>query len=105
MLDSDDDGVPDYLDLCPDTPIEARGYVDINGCLIDADDDGVPDYRDDCPDTPFEARETVDDRGCPKDSDFDGIPDYLDDCPKVPGLPEFNGCPEMKKEEEIMNNE
>ena len=105
LLDSDDDGVPDYLDLCPDTPIEARGYVDINGCLIDADDDGVPDYRDDCPDTPFEARETVDDRGCPRDSDFDGIPDYLDDCPKVPGLPEFNGCPEMKKEEEIMNNE
>ena len=94
LLDSDDDGVPDYLDLCPDTPIEARGFVDINGCLIDADDDGVPDYRDDCPDTPFEAREMVDHRGCPKDSDFDGIPDYLDDCPRVPGLPEYNGCPE-----------
>lgn len=94
LLDSDDDGIPDYLDLCPDTPIEARGYVDINGCLIDADDDGVPDYRDDCPDTPFDARESVDHRGCPKDSDFDGIPDYLDDCPKVPGLPEYNGCPE-----------
>ncbi|GAB1415811.1 hypothetical protein MASR2M117_12170 [Paludibacter sp.] len=94
LLDSDDDGIPDYLDLCPDTPIEARGYVDINGCMIDADDDGVPDYRDDCPDTPFDARESVDHRGCPKDSDFDGIPDYLDDCPKVPGLLEYNGCPE-----------
>ncbi len=102
LLDTDDDGVPDYLDLCPDTPVEARGFVDINGCLIDADDDGVPDYRDDCPDTPFAARGMVDHRGCPKDSDFDGIPDYLDDCPKVPGLPEFNGCPEIKKEVRIL---
>ncbi|MEA4982301.1 MAG: OmpA family protein, partial [Paludibacter sp.] len=29
---------------------------------------------------------------------FDGIPDYLDDCPRVPGLQEFRGCPEIKKE-------
>ncbi|MDD4427977.1 MAG: DUF5723 family protein [Paludibacter sp.] len=98
LLDTDDDGVPDYLDLCFDTPIEARGFVDINGCLIDADDDGVPDYRDDCKDTPFEAREMVDHRGCPKDTDFDGVPDYMDDCPRVSGLPEFRGCPEIKKE-------
>ena len=105
LLDTDDDGVPDYLDLCPDTPLEARGFVDINGCLIDADDDGVPDYRDDCPDTPFAARGMVDHRGCPKDSDFDGIPDYLDDCPRVPGLPEFNGCPEIKKEVRILFQE
>jgi outer membrane protein OmpA-like peptidoglycan-associated protein len=98
LLDTDDDGVPDYLDLCPDTPVEARGFVDINGCLIDEDDDGVPDYRDDCKETPFAAREMVDHRGCPKDSDFDGVPDYMDDCPRVPGLPEYNGCPEIKKE-------
>ena len=98
LLDTDDDGVPDYLDLCPDTPVEARGFVDINGCLIDEDDDGVPDYRDDCKETPFAAREMVDHRGCPKDSDFDGVPDYMDDCPRVPGLPENNGCPEIKKE-------
>lgn len=97
-VDSDDDGVLDYLDLCPDTPVEARGFVDLNGCLIDADDDGVADYMDECKDTPFAARGMVDHRGCPLDSDFDGIPDYLDDCPRVPGLPEFRGCPEIKKE-------
>ena len=97
-VDTDDDGVLDYLDLCPDTPVEARGYVDLNGCLIDADDDGVADYMDECKDTPFAARGMVDHRGCPLDSDFDGIPDYLDDCPRVPGLQEFRGCPEIKKE-------
>lgn len=97
-VDTDDDGVLDYLDLCPDTPVEARGYVDLNGCLIDADDDGVADYMDECKDTPFAARGMVDHRGCPLDSDFDGIPDYLDDCPRVPGLQEFRGCPEVKKE-------
>lgn len=97
-VDTDDDGVLDYLDLCPDTPVEARGYVDLNGCLIDADDDGVADYMDECKNTPFAARGMVDHRGCPLDSDFDGIPDYLDDCPRVPGLPEFRGCPEIKKE-------
>ncbi len=28
------------------------------------------------------------------DSDGDGIPDHLDECPDIPGLPEFNGCPD-----------
>jgi hypothetical protein len=37
--DSDDDGVPDCLDICP-------GYDD----LADADEDGVPDGCDNCPD-------------------------------------------------------
>jgi hypothetical protein len=32
-LDSDSDGVPDYLDQCPDTP--AGAVVDANGCSID----------------------------------------------------------------------
>lgn len=31
--------------------------------------------------------------GCP-DSDGDGIPDHLDECPMVVGLAEFNGCPD-----------
>jgi len=32
-LDSDSDGVPDYLEQCPDTP--AGAVVDMNGCRID----------------------------------------------------------------------
>jgi hypothetical protein len=29
------------------------------------------------------------------DVDNDGVPDSLDECPCVPGLAEFNGCPDM----------
>ncbi|WP_236974918.1 OmpA family protein [Membranihabitans maritimus] len=30
----------------------------------------------------------------PVDFDKDGIPDDEDDCPQIPGLPEYNGCPD-----------
>ncbi|MBF0414519.1 MAG: OmpA family protein [Magnetococcales bacterium] len=59
-LDSDGDGVPDYLDKCPNTP---RGVVvDKDGCPIDSDGDGVPDNRDKCPGTPKGAH--VNEVGC-----------------------------------------
>lgn len=58
----------------------------------DSDGDGVIDDDDECPDTPLGVK--VDEKGCPKDRDLDGIPDYQDDCPDIPGLPEFNGCPD-----------
>src|SRR3546814_20365467 len=50
-LDSDGDGVPDYLDKCPGTP---KGQtVSAAGCGgNDADGDGIPDARDKCPETP-----------------------------------------------------
>ena len=46
-LDTDRDGVPDFLDQCPCTPLDAE--VDRVGCPLDTDDDGAPDYRDACP--------------------------------------------------------
>ena len=96
-IDTDGDGVPDYLDKCPDTPKEAKGMVDKNGCLLDSDGDGVPDYLDLCPNTPTEAKAFVDKNGCPKDTDGDGVPDYLDKCPDTPiaarGMVDQNGCP------------
>jgi OOP family OmpA-OmpF porin len=61
-LDSDNDGVADYLDKCPNTPADARP-VDANGCPVDSDNDGVPDYLDRCPNTP--AGTPVDASGCP----------------------------------------
>jgi cell division protein FtsN len=43
-MDSDNDGVADFHDKCPDTP---KGIeVDAKGCPLDSDNDGVPDYLD-----------------------------------------------------------
>lgn len=42
--DSDNDGVIDFLDECPNTP---QGVpVDKKGCPFDTDGDGIPDYLD-----------------------------------------------------------
>ncbi len=95
--DSDGDGVPDCIDKCPDTPMEARGLVDSDGCPLDSDGDGVPDYLDQCPLTPKEAYGFVDSVGCVMDSDNDNVPDYLDKCPDTPaealGTVDSTGCP------------
>ncbi|SMD03580.1 OmpA-OmpF porin, OOP family [Desulfocicer vacuolatum DSM 3385] len=58
--DSDNDGVIDDNDLCPDTP--AGVVVDQNGCPLDTDQDGVYDYMDKCPGTPMGAQ--VNAQGC-----------------------------------------
>lgn len=78
-LDTDRDGVPNGLDDCPGTSMNARGMVDIHGCPVDADLDGIPDFEDSCPNNAIGAE--VDSSGCPVDSDGDGVPDGLDDCP------------------------
>ncbi|MDR3580314.1 MAG: thrombospondin type 3 repeat-containing protein [Oryzomonas sp.] len=90
-VDSDEDGVPDYLDKCPDTPKGVK--VDKDGCPVDSDGDGVPDYLDKCPGTPAGVK--VDKDGCPLDSDGDGVPDYLDKCPLTPAgvKVDKDGCP------------
>jgi len=50
--DSDGDGIIDSLDLCPDTKVEHKGLVDINGCVdynqpeIDQDGDKIDDRID-----------------------------------------------------------
>jgi outer membrane protein OmpA-like peptidoglycan-associated protein len=89
--DSDNDGVPDKKDQCPDTPMGAT--VDINGCPTDSDGDGVFDGIDNCPDTPMGA--IVDMIGCPLDTDQDGVPDGIDRCANTPpGVSVDNaGCP------------
>ncbi len=93
VLDSDNDGVTDDKDQCPNTPYGAK--VDANGCPLDSDHDGVADYKDRCPNTP--AGVEVDVNGCKliKDSDGDGVVDTLDKCPDTPkGVAvDKNGCP------------
>jgi OOP family OmpA-OmpF porin len=90
-LDSDKDGVPDYLDRCPNTPSGVA--VNSEGCPLDSDNDGVPDDLDKCPNTPSGV--AVNSEGCPLDSDNDGVPDYLDKCPNTPPGVTVNeeGCP------------
>ncbi|WP_457595290.1 OmpA family protein [Hydrogenimonas sp.] len=87
--DSDNDGVADKEDLCPNTP--AGVEVNLDGCPLDTDGDGVPDYKDECRGTPDGVK--VDAKGCPIDSDRDGVPDFLDKCPgsKTTKVDE-NGC-------------
>lgn len=60
MPDSDQDGVPDRNDKCPDTPPGVS--VDKRGCPKDSDNDGVWDNMDHCPNTPKGAK--VDKYGC-----------------------------------------
>lgn len=47
--DSDNDGVTDDFDQCPNTPPGVQ--VDQNGCSLDRDNDGVPNAQDQCPNT------------------------------------------------------
>ncbi len=97
FADADYDGVRDAIDLCPNTPIEAKGFVDETGCPTDVDMDGVPDYLDDCFDTPMNM--TVDSAGCPLDQDADGVPDDIDECPNTPRgyQVDANGCFDKSK--------
>ncbi len=124
-VDSDGDGVADYNDECPRTPLGAR--VDARGCPItvqvemDSDGDSIPDRIDNCPNTPPNVG--VDASGCPVitkrdvkvleekikpkrvvkkrrslDSDGDGVNDSEDECPNTPKGFSVNeiGCPVKK---------
>ncbi|MGH7741036.1 MAG: OmpA family protein [Candidatus Eiseniibacteriota bacterium] len=90
-IDSDHDGVFDGLDACPGTPPGCP--VDAKGCSTDSDGDGICDGIDKCPDTPHGA--TVDAFGCPSDPDSDGVFDGLDKCPATPRgcTVDSTGCP------------
>lgn len=59
LLDSDGDGIPDYLDLEPGTQPGAK--VDNFGRTLDSDGDGTPDHLDKCPFVPGPASND----GCP----------------------------------------
>jgi hypothetical protein len=83
-VDTDGDGVPDLLDVCPNDPTKTdwEGYC---GCDLpdsDADGDHTPDCVDGCPNDYFKASAGV--CGCSisdVDVDLDSVPDCLDGCP------------------------
>jgi outer membrane protein OmpA-like peptidoglycan-associated protein len=89
--DADGDGVFDGIDQCPETP---KGWpVNAQGCPLDSDNDGVPDGKDKCPNTPKGC--TVNAEGCQADADGDGVCDGLDQCPNTPKgcRVDARGCP------------
>lgn len=83
VMDSDGDGIPDDIDLCP----QQAGLKALSGCP-DSDGDGVEDARDECP--KVAGLKVL--NGCP-DSDGDGISDKDDECPNLAGLIANRGCP------------
>jgi outer membrane protein OmpA-like peptidoglycan-associated protein len=101
--DRDGDGIPDYVDACPDQPEDYDGFADLDGCPDpDNDGDGIPDTEDKCPNEPEDIDGVADDDGCPEygvlDRDDDGIPDTEDQCPDqaedIDGYQDEDGCPE-----------
>ena len=97
--DSDNDGVADAADQCPNTP--AGSPVDNEGCAVvdgDDDNDGVANSADQCPNTPAGA--DVDADGCELvdgDDDNDGVLNSIDQCPNTPPGTNVDstGCPEV----------
>ncbi len=78
--DSDDDGVPNSADQCPD-----------GDDSIDSDGDGTPDCADGCPhdDTQVEPGPC----GCSQtggDTDADGLADCVDNCPRTGNSGQFD---------------
>ncbi|WP_111670757.1 OmpA family protein [Algoriphagus litoralis] len=71
LKDSDGDGVPDYLDKEPSTPVGAR--VNSAGMTLDSDGDGTPDHMDKCPFQPGPASTN----GCPAAVEAVAEVDYL----------------------------
>jgi OOP family OmpA-OmpF porin len=102
-LDSDNDGIPDDVDVCPDIPEDIDVFHDEDGCPdFDNDNDGIYDAQDKCPNDPEDFDGFQDEDGCSDpDNDGDGIPDKFDKCPNTPedkeGVADDDGCPDGGK--------
>jgi hypothetical protein len=93
-IDSDNDGVRDCDDKCPEEHGERE-----DGCPeIDFDEDGVLDEKDSCYNP---GCTIVDAQGCPIDSDNDGVRDCDDKCPEEHGERE-DGCPSNTEKQLII---
>jgi outer membrane protein OmpA-like peptidoglycan-associated protein len=102
--DSDQDGVKDELDKCPDTP---KGEtVNQDGCSeiqLDNDADGIVNQLDKCPATPKGEKVNAD--GCSDnqlDDDKDGVSNQKDKCPNTTKGEKVNaeGCSESQLDDD-----
>ena len=100
--DTDDDGIPDNKDACPEDPEDYDEFEDTDGCPdTDNDQDGILDVNDGCPDDPENFNNWEDTDGCPEeipDTDGDGLGDNVDMCIDDPedrdGFQDADGCPD-----------
>jgi len=98
--DTDEDGIPDHSDACPQERGVASRDARKHGCPLpnDRDRDGVVDPEDLCVDVAAGKHPDPERRGCPLgDKDGDGVLDPMDLCPmeaagKTPD-PNRKGCP------------
>lgn len=94
--DSDGDGTPDCLDLCPNDPLKtAEGQCGCGNPDTDTDSDGIADCLDLCPKDPVKS--VPGSCGCgvsDLDTDGDTVPDCVDGCPFNPDKsgPGLCGC-------------
>jgi len=111
ILDDDEDGIADNLDLCAGTGGDR--IVDADGCAenqLDDDDDGIRNNADLCPDTP--PNDDANGNGCADselDADEDGVMKNLDLCPNTPAGETFDtdGCSQSQLDDDadsVMNN-
>jgi len=108
--DSDDDGVADDIDACPDEKGQPSADPEKDGCPPpDRDQDGILDAEDACPSTKGERSTDVTLNGCPADSDGDGVHDGIDACLQVPGEATSDltttGCPIDSDRDGIVDSE
>ncbi|OYX85715.1 MAG: hypothetical protein B7Y83_03830 [Flavobacteriales bacterium 32-34-25] len=110
-VDTDNDGVVDSLDLCPNTPTGESVYA--SGCSqsqLDDDNDGVKNNLDLCSNTL--TGETVNTSGCSNgqlDDDNDGVKNSLDTCANTPTGESVNasGCSQSQLDDDndgVKNN-
>lgn len=103
--DSDEDGIPEDKDQCPELAEDFDNFEDKDGCPeYDNDGDGIYDSKDGCPDKAEDFDGYVDRDGCPDpDNDEDKVLDTVDKCPNTPetvnGFKDEDGCPDEKPEE------
>jgi len=106
--DSDDDGIYDEQDACPDVAEDRDEFEDFDGCPeADNDADGVLDPEDGCPNEAEDRDEFEDADGCPDpDNDRDEILDGDDGCPNeaedADGYEDGDGCPDPDNDQDTV---
>jgi len=98
ISDSDNDGIDDEQDNCPNTPNEFQLDLDNDGtgdaCDTDTDGDQVSNDTDNCPLVLNQDQSDLDNDGlgdvCDTDTDDDGVVDTNDNCPYVPNSDQGN---------------